>query len=161
MRSTVAMGGDPAQHRREERGGAKTFGALADRYMKEHAYRHKRRRARRRTDGTSNKHVLPKWRNRPYASIRSRRRDRAGRGMIQRGTPTLANRVQALISKIFSFAIDASLRDDHPCHRLKKRGAERAGRRVLSDAEISLFWNGIVTPPPRAPDRPRACGSRS
>ena len=42
MRSTVAMGVDPAQHKREERGGAKTFGALADRYMKEHADRHKR-----------------------------------------------------------------------------------------------------------------------
>ena len=68
--------------------------------------------------------------------------------------------MQALISKIFSFAVDASLRDDHPCHRLKKRGAEKAGRRVLSDAEIPLFWNGIVTPPRRPPDRPRACGSR-
>jgi hypothetical protein len=42
MRSTVAAGGDPAQQRREERGGAKTFGALADRYLKEHADRHKR-----------------------------------------------------------------------------------------------------------------------
>src|SRR5262249_37280213 len=42
MRSTVAAGGDPAQHRREERGGAKTFGALANRYLEEHADRHKR-----------------------------------------------------------------------------------------------------------------------
>ena len=68
-------------------------------------------------------------------------------GIIGAGKPTLANRVQALISKIFSFAVDASLRDDHPCHRLKRRGAEKTGRRVLSDAEIPLFWNGIVIPP--------------
>jgi integrase len=65
-------------------------------------------------------------------------------GVIAAGKPTLANRVQALISKVFSFAIDASLRDDHPCHRLKMRGVERVGRRVLSDAEIPLFWNGVV-----------------
>jgi integrase len=32
--------------------------------------------------------------------------------------------------------------------RLRKRGAERIGRRVLSDDEIRLFWPRIVTPPP-------------
>ena len=65
-------------------------------------------------------------------------------GLIAAGKQTLANRVQALVSKIFSFALDASLRDDHPCHRLKMRGVENVGRRVLSDAEMRLFWNGIV-----------------
>ena len=156
MRSTVAVGGDPAQHKREERGGAKTFGVLADRYMKEHAYRHKRPASAAADRRNLEKHILPKWRNRPYASIHRGDVIELVEGLIQRGTQTLANRVQALISKIFSFAIDASLRVDHPCHRLKKRGAERAGTRVLSDAEISLFWNGIVTPPHRALDRPRA-----
>jgi integrase len=148
MRSTVAGGGDPAQHRREQRGGGKTFAALADRYMKEHAYRHKRPASAAADRRNLEKHILPKWRNRPYASIHRGDVIELVEGLIQRGTQTLANRVQALISKIFSFAIDASLRGDHPCHRLKKRGVERAGRRVLSDAEISLFWNGIVTPPP-------------
>jgi len=148
MRSTVAMGGDPAQHKREERGGAKTFGVLADRYMKEHAYRHKRPGSAAADGRNLKKHILPKWRNRPYASIHRGDVIELVEGLIQRGTQTLANRVQALISKIFSFALDASLRGDHPCHRLKRRGAERVGTRVLSDAEISLFWNGIVTPPP-------------
>jgi Arm DNA-binding domain len=70
MRSAVAAGGDPAQHKREERGGAKTFGALADRYRKEHAYRHKRPSSAAADRRNLNKHVLPKWQNRPYASIR-------------------------------------------------------------------------------------------
>ena len=147
MRSAVAAGGDPAQHKREERGGAKTFGALADRYMKEHAYRHKRPSSAAADRRNLNKHVLPKWQNRPYASIRRADVIELVEGIIGTGKPTLANRVQALISKVFSFAVDTSLRDDHPCHRLKKRGAEKTGRRVLSDAEIPLFWNGIVIPP--------------
>ena len=72
MRSTVATGGDPAQHRREERGGARTFGALADRYLREHAYRHKRPASAAADRRNLSKHVLPKWQNRPYASIRRR-----------------------------------------------------------------------------------------
>ena len=146
MRGTVAAGGDPAQHRREERGGAKTFGALADRYLKEHADRHKRPASAAADRRNLRKHVLPKWQNRPHAAIRRADVIALVEGIIATGKQTLANRVQALISKIFSFAIDASLRDDHPCHRLKKRGAENVGRRVLSDAEMRLFWNGIVRP---------------
>jgi integrase len=144
MRSTVAAGGDPAQHKREERGGAKTFGALADRYLKEHADRHKRPASAAADRRNLTKHILPKWQNRPYASIRRADVIELVEGIIAAGKPTLANRVQALISKVFSFAIDASLLDGHPCHRLKMRGAERVGRRVLSDVEMPLFWNGIV-----------------
>jgi integrase len=130
-----------------KRGGAKTFGALADRYLKEHADRHKRPASAAADRRNLTRHVLPKWQNRPYASIRRADVIELVEGLIQRGTQTLANRVQALISKIFSFALDASLRDDHPCHRLKMRGVEHIGRRVLSDAEMVLFWNGVVVPP--------------
>ena len=146
MRRAVAIGVDPAEYKRESRGGAKMFGALADRYLKEHADRHKRPASAAADHRNLNKHVLPKWRNRPYASIRRADVIELVEGIIGAGKSTLANRVQALISKIFSFAVDASLRDDNPCHRLKRRGAEKTGRRALSDAEIPLFWNGIVIP---------------
>jgi integrase len=63
------------------------------------------------------------------------------------GTPTLANRVQSLISSVFTFAMDADLAEANPCHRLRKRGVERVGRRVLSEEEIRLFWSRIVEPP--------------
>jgi integrase len=43
-------------------------------------------------------------------------------------------------------ALDADLVEANPCHRLKKRGVENVGRRVLSDSEIRLFWSGIVEP---------------
>jgi integrase len=47
---------------------------------------------------------------------------------------------------VFSFGLDADLVDANPCSRLKKRGVENVGRRVLSDSEIRLFWRGIVEP---------------
>jgi integrase len=57
------------------------------------------------------------------------------------------NRVHSLISKIFSFAIDADLLEANPAARLRKRGVEKVGRRVLDDTEIRTFWPGIVLPP--------------
>ena len=45
-------------------------------------------------------------------------------GMVKAGSPVQANRVQALISMIFSFAVDADLMEANPCSRLRKRGAE-------------------------------------
>jgi integrase len=54
--------------------------------------------------------------------------------------------VQSLLSGIFSFGLDAGLVEANPCYRLRKRGVENVGRRVLSDAEIRLFWNGIAEP---------------
>ena len=67
--------------------------------------------------------------------------------IIKKGTPVQANRVQALVSMIFSFAVDAALMKFNPCSRLRKRGAETRRTRVLSDDEIRQFWWRSVLPP--------------
>ena len=63
------------------------------------------------------------------------------------GKHAAGNRVHSLISKVFSFAIDADLLEANPAARLRKRGVEKVGRRVLTDDEIRKFWRGIVLPP--------------
>ena len=125
-------------------GGNKSFGALADRYLEEYARRRKRSHA---VDQRNLKnHVLPKWKNRAYASIKRADVIELVEGLVS-NTPTLANRIQSLVSTIFTFALDAGLVEFNPCHRLRRRGQENVGRRVLSDAEIRLFWRGIVETP--------------
>jgi hypothetical protein len=86
--------------------------------------------------------MLPGWRNRPFESI--------GKDVIAlceevvaKGSPIQANRVQALLSKMFSFAVDAELVSANPCARLKKCSKEMAATRVLSDDELRLFWRRI------------------
>jgi integrase len=153
LRTLVAGGGNPNQDRRAARASANTFGALADRYLEEHSRRHKRSHPA--DERNLRKHVLPRWRNRLFADIRRADVVTLIERIIADEKPTLANRVQALISSIFSFAIDAGLREDNPCNRLKKRGVEQLGRRVLSDGEIRLFWDGIVS---RAAPIPRPAG---
>jgi integrase len=147
LRATVAAGSNPIELKRVKRSTAKerSFAAVAERFMVEHSRRHKRS-----SDGDDRNlklHVLPRWKSRQIEDIR--RGDVIGLAeeLIQDGKPVLANRVQALISSIFSFALDNEIIGANPCARLKKRGEEGVGTRVLSDEEIRLFWKGAVLSP--------------
>ena len=143
-RAAVARGENPIADRRKARAGAETatFAYLAARYMVEWAERRKKSHA---ADARNLRlHVLPRWKSRAYATISRADVVELLERLITAGKPTLCNRVQELISKVFSFAVDAGLLTASPCYRLKRRGVERVGRRVLSDGEIRLFWHGIV-----------------
>src|SRR5262245_4293087 len=144
MRARVAAGGNPVEEKRAARreGGTRTFGALAARYLAEHAQRHKR--SHERDARNLERHVLPHWRSRAASAIKRGDVIELVEGLISAGKPTLANRIQSLVSSVFTFGMDAAVVETNPCHRLKKRGVENVGRRVLSDDEIQLFWLGIV-----------------
>lgn len=147
LRRRVAGGENPVTAKRRNRDTAEsvTFGALAARYMDEHAKRHKRSSTA--DERNLNLHVLPKWRKRRYSEIERADVIELVEGLVKAGKPTLANRVQALVSSVFSFAIDAGLTKAHPAARLRRRGVETKGTRVLTDAELRLFWPGIMRPP--------------
>jgi integrase len=147
LKREIASGINPVEKKRRDRATAatRTFQTLADRYIVEHARRHKRTASA--DERSLRRHILPEWAKRPYNGI--------GRGdvialcesVVSKGWPIQANRVQALISKIFSFAIDAELVAVNPCTRLKKRSKEVIATRVLADAEIRLFWSEIGKSP--------------
>jgi integrase len=147
LRREVAEGVNPVEKKRKDRADAssRTFQALADRYMTEHARRHKR------TADADERglrlHVLPSWRARPFDSISRGDVIALCEGIVAKGWPIQANRVQALISKIFSFALDSELVSANPCARLKKRSKEVRITRVLSDQETRLFWHRIGESP--------------
>ena len=147
MRSQVVRGENPVEVRRRERriAATRTFQALADRYLKEHARRHKRSADA--DERNLRLHVLPKWKTRRFEEITRADIIELIEGIIADQKPTLANRVQALISSIFSFAMDAELVKGNPCARLRRRGVETIRRRVLTDDEIRIFWRGIVRKP--------------
>jgi integrase len=113
--------------------------------MVEHACRHKKTAEA--DQRNLNLHVLPQWRTRRFDGIGRGDVVALCEGLVAKGSPIQANRVQALISKIFSFALDAELVAGNPCARLKKRSKETRATRVLSDDEIRLFWRRIGDPP--------------
>jgi integrase len=148
MRADVAAGINPVTRKREAKAtaGEQTFKHLAERYMIEHAARHKKASSAAEDRRNLDLHILPKWGKRSFVSVRRADVIELIEGLIADGKPTTGNRVQALTSKIFSFGIDAGMDVANPCHRLKKRGVETEGQRVLSDGELRLFWWGIVEP---------------
>jgi integrase len=149
MAAQVADSTNPIEARNAERSAAptRTFQALAGRYLKEHAERHKRPRSAEEDRRNLAVHVLPKWAKRDFRAIRRADVIELIELIVAAGKNAAGNRVHSLISKIFSFAIDADLLEANPAARLRKRGVEKVGRRVLDDTEIRTFWRGIVLPP--------------
>ena len=151
MRKSVARGINPVSARRQARAevDTKTFRALATRYLAEHARRHKRSAGE--DERNLRLHVLPAWADRAYEGIGRRDVIALVEALVTAGKPALANKVQALVSSIHSFAIDADLVGANPAARLRKRGVETRKTRVLSDNEIRLFWRCCVLPPVSRP----------
>ena len=141
------MGENPSEAKRRAKREApgRTFQALSDRYLTEYAQRKKKSADQ--DERNLNLHVLPKWRDRDFTMLRRADVIELVEGILSDGKPVLANRVQSLVSVVFSFAVDSDLIDANPCTRLRKRGEERAGERVLTDPEIRLFWRKVVEPP--------------
>jgi integrase len=147
LRKIVDAGGNPTQERRT--GGPNSFKALAARYLA--AVKDPRsdwyKRSHAADERNLRKHVLPQWGERRSAAITRADVVELTTGLVAAGTPTLANRVQSLISNIFSFALDGGELQAHPCFRLRKRGKERVGSRVLTDDEMRLFWREVIDTP--------------
>jgi integrase len=61
-----------------------------------------------------------------------------------RGARVHADRVVGMVSRIYSWAIDEEYVDSNPAYKVRKAAAGPSVReRVLTAAEIGLFWNGL------------------
>ncbi len=138
-----------------------TFAHLAHSYLRDHA--RKRKRTWREDERKLERDLLPAWGKRSAASI-TRGDVRAlvngiadgegHRARPGRPAPTAANRTLALVSRIYTYAVDAEYSGivANPAYRLSRPGAERSRARVLSDAEIRALWQATAEelPMPRA-----------
>lgn len=147
LRAAVADGANPSEVKRVKRAGAhaRSFAAVADRFLTEHSKRHKR--SWQADERNLNLHVLPRWKGHQIEDVRRADIIALAEELVTDGKPVLANRVQALVSSIFSFAVDAEIVQANPAARLRKRGEEAVGARVLSDEEIRLFWARSILAP--------------
>ncbi len=119
----------------------KSFGELGDWYLKEYAA--KRKRSWKEDRRILTKELLPPWRDRKASDIS--RADVRGllRSIADRPAPVMANRVLALVSRIYNKALEEDIPGivANPALRLPKPGGGEQGReRVLSDAEIRELW---------------------
>jgi integrase len=93
------------------------------------------------------KYLLPAWGSLPVRAITRRHVHELLDTLVAKGMTTGVNRVQAVISRLFTVALDRSLVDAHPAVRMMKRFQEKPSDRVLTDDELRALWEGLDTRP--------------
>lgn len=142
-------GADPAYERKEARD-VFTVGALTKLFIESYAKLHK---ATWRDDQwRMDKYLLPAWKSRPVRDITRQDVHAVLDQIAGDGKPVQANRTQALISKLWNFAIDRGHADVNPAHRMTKRAPERARATVLDDDALRALWKALDATPGDAAD---------
>ncbi len=138
----VARGDDPAAARAEARK-ALTIADLAERYLEEHARPKKKPSSVRMDEANLRLHVLPALGTRQIIEVT--RADVARLHHEMRATPGAANRVVALLSKMFTLAELWGLRPDatNPCRHVERYREQRL-ERFLSDGELASLGTALA-----------------
>ena len=138
----AAMGEDPGTEKINLRN-AETFGELAAVYLERHAKVNKR--SWRDDERMLKADVLPNWGALKTGEIRRRDVIALLDQHVTRGAPILANRVLALVRKMFNFALQRDLIEFNPCQAVSRPTDERPrqGQRVLNFDEIRAVWRSM------------------
>ncbi|MBF0325827.1 MAG: tyrosine-type recombinase/integrase [Alphaproteobacteria bacterium] len=132
----VAKGDDPAMVRKDNRQ-APNMRELAADYMERHAIPKKRPTSVRDDRSMLDKLILPRLGARRVRDVG--RRDVEALVLSLRTTPYQANRVRALLSKMFSLAVGWNWRSDNPVKGVEKFGEEKRDRWLKDDELVRLF----------------------
>jgi len=129
-------GREAEQQREAQAERLNSFRAVAAEFMEDHA---KNLRTRGEMQRMLTADLLPAWGDRPISSItradiKALLREKASRA------PIAANRLLALISKIFTWALDEEIIGASPAVRLKRPAEESERERSLSAEEIRILW---------------------
>lgn len=150
----IAGGGDPALKKRQDRAagisvdGARTFGALADRWLESDVKPNTRPSTYVETKRIFDKDLKLAWGTRPIEAITradvSELLDNIirgkGRKERRKPAPVQANRVQARLKRFFNWCVDKSVLAASPIAGMKAKTKEYDRERVLTDEEIRQFW---------------------
>jgi integrase len=144
----VSKGADPAAEKQDGRK-AHTIGDLAELYITKWAK--PKKRSWKMDDNLLRHKVLPRWQHRAIADITRQDVRMLVEDIAEGGAPIVANRVVALLSKMFAFALDRDLVTVSPAVRIARPGHERQRDRVVSEDELRTLWRSF-----EALDKPRA-----
>jgi integrase len=138
LRQRISAGEDPAAAK-QQRVKDPTVAEVAKAYLEQHA---SKKRSGEKDRAYLEKDVLPRW-----GSIKARAITRADvlRLIDQKAAtaPTAANRLLAVVRKMFNWAIERGILDATPCVMVKMPTKERRKDRVLTAAEIATVWTGM------------------
>ena len=96
--------------------------------------------------------ILSRWSTRDVRTIKPRDVLELLDGIVERGSPIMANRVASTLTQMFKFALHRSVIDASPVQLLYRPGGpERARERVLGDNEVGPLLRNLDSVLKRAP----------
>lgn len=120
-----------------------TVGDLAKEFCERYIYRE--RKNPREAELVIQANIVRYWRTRPANSITRRDGVLLLDKVVDRKAPVMANRVGALLSQMFRFAVTRGMLEASPFIALgRPGGSEKARNRRLSDKEIRTFWKKLT-----------------
>jgi integrase len=134
----AANGKDPAGVKRSERI-SDTFGELAHEYLERHAKLKKK--SWKHDEYILNRELLPVWKNMKASEVVRRDVLKVLDANVERGAPIQANRVLALVRKIYNFGIARDIVAHNPCVAVPMPSKPKSRDRVLSAEEIRKVWH--------------------
>jgi integrase len=158
----VDVGVDPqaereAAKRAAEQAKRDSIEVLCQSYIEHHAK--VKKRTWRDDQSKINREILPAWRGRPVTSIVRRDCRELVQTIADRPAGIYANRVAALLSRLFRFAVDEEIIEANPASNLPKPGVEVTARpegerqqKAYSADEVVAIWAATkkLAPAPRA-----------
>lgn len=142
LRRRVDVGEDPLEERDAERA-APTVSELCDRYLAEHA---SRKRTGNGDRSMVERLIRPRLGSRKVAAITFDDLDRLHRKITEENGPYQANRVAALVSKMFALSIRWRMRTDNPAKGIERNHEERR-HRYLSGDELRRLTDALAAHP--------------
>ena len=115
---------------------------VARRFVERHAKVHNR--SWRLTERLLEREVLPRWGNRPINTISRHDVVALLDAIVDRGAPIQANRLLAVLRKMFNWACERGTLTGSPCDRVKAPAPAVQRDRVLTDAELTQVWRGAA-----------------
>jgi integrase len=131
------QGEDPAslkQENRKAQNGADLVSYFIENYAK------RKKKSWRKDEKMLRADFIPRFKHHKLKDIH--KRDIIGliEKVIERGSPIQANRVFAVVRKMFNFAIEEDLIDFSPCYGISLRSPEKQRDRVLEGDELRKLW---------------------
>jgi integrase len=84
--------------------------------------------------------IVPRWGSRPISDVSKSDVIALLDSIIDRGAPVMANRVLAVVRRLFNWCVERGTLVHSPCERVKAPAREVARDRTPSDAELAQIW---------------------
>jgi integrase len=138
VRAEAQAGRDPAKSRKREKP-ATDFETVSREWLKRDQ---SGKRSLREVKRIVERELIPVWGERQITEIGRRDILDLIDGIADRGSETMARRVQAYVHRLFKWAVARGIIEANPAADLPKPGSETKRDRVLTDDELVAVWRG-------------------